>query len=132
MKLRCRTNSIRFRLRKSDVRSLMENSKLKDSIHFPNGTSFVYGIVLTDHETGTYCENNYMLIELKRSEIRNWVNSDDVSFQIKLSTIGDQTLSILIEKDFPCKHTGDDYDDTYHELQPEEYKMYRKDIVSMN
>jgi len=132
MKLRCRSNSIRFRLRKSDVKLLIENSKLKDSIHFPHGTSFVYGIVLTDHETGTYCENNCMFIELKRTEIRNWINSDDVSFRIEIPTIGDKTLSILIEKDFPCKHTGDDYDDTYHELQPEEYKMYRKEIISLN
>ena len=132
MKLRCIANSIRFRLRKSDVKLLIENSKLKDSIHFPNGTSFVYGIVLTDHETGTYCENKTMLVELNRSNVEEWINSNEVSLRISLPTLGGDVLSILIEKDFPCKHTGSDYDDTYHELQPEEYKMYRKDNMSIN
>lgn len=128
MKLRCIANSIRFRLRKSDIKLLKEKSKLKDSIHFPNGNSFVYGIILTDSKNGAYCENNYMFIEVNRSIVAKWINSDEVSLTIKLPTIGNKELSILIEKDFPCKHTKSDFNDTYHELQPEEHNMYRKTL----
>lgn len=132
MKLRCTTNSIRFRLRKSDVKLLLENFKLKDSIHFPNGVSFVYGLVLTNSEASTYCKNNCVIIEVNRSNIKSWVNSDDVSLSFEFPVFGNKILSILIEKDFPCKHTGDDFDDTYHELQPDEFKMYKNETFKMN
>jgi hypothetical protein len=129
MKLRCITNSIRFRLRKSDVQEFVEKKYISDSLLFPNGTSFEYGLKLTDNKSEATCSDNKIVIYVDKIKVEKWVNSEDVSLKLAMSTPKNTSLSILIEKDFPCKHTGDDFNDTYHELQPKEHRMYRKETI---
>ena len=123
MKLRCITNSIRIRLRKSDISKLKTTGELIDQIEFPNSRSFSYGIILIDNETTVSYEGDTMIIALNKSLCEKWMSNQEVSLEERIELSNSNTLHILIEKDFPCKHTGNDFEDTYHELQPVEHRM---------
>lgn len=132
MKLRCITNSIRLRLRKSDVKFLADNDRIRDWINFPNGVPFEFGIDVNHGNPSASFEDNCLLVTIPKNQIDQWIHTDEVSLAIELPTLDNGRLKILIEKDFPCKHTGDDFDDTYHELQPEEFKMHRQPKINTN
>lgn len=132
MKLRCISNSIRIRLRKSDVKTLLDESKLIDSLQFPNESKLEYGLILSQFENNVIYDTNTLIIYVNRRDAKGWADSQDVSLKFNLDLPNQSTLRVLIEKDFPCKHTGDDFEDTYHELQPEEHKMFRKETFSKN
>lgn len=127
MKLRCITNSIRIRLRKSDIQSLLSERKIIDEIHFPNNKKLSYGIALIDGPTYASYEEDDIIIYLNLSIGKEWMSNQDVSLQLNYELHNSKTLKLLIEKDFPCKHTGTDYEDTYYELQPEEHRMLKKE-----
>jgi len=126
MKLRCLTDSIRLRLRKSDIQLLRENSELTNSLNFPGQNNLSYGIRLTNENHSSAFDGNLLLVTLNSQLATKWMDSDIVSLAFKLTVDEGKQLAILIEKDFPCKHTGDDFEDTFHELQPDEFKMYKK------
>lgn len=126
MKLRCVTNSIRIRLRKSDIQLLRSKLVLEDHLNFPSQTRLTYGIHLIPDDHRVNLKENQMIVYVNEKKAIAWMDSEVVSLDFKIELGNDESLSILIEKDFPCKHTGADFDDTYHELQPEEFKMYRK------
>ena len=132
MKLRCISNSIRIRLRKSDVKVWQDESKLLDSLQFPNGSKLEYGLMLSEFENNVIYDAHTLIIYVNKREAKGWAESNEVSLTFNLDLPNQSTLRVLIEKDFPCKHTGDDFEDTYHELQPEEHKMFRKESFSRN
>ena len=115
MKLRCETNSLRIRIRKSELTELSEDGKLIESVQFPDGKKFTYNLVI--HDESDYVarfEDGNIWVQLPEEEARTWLESEQVSLSAELElTHSDTTLSILVEKDFPCKdrpdETGDDY-----------------------
>ena len=126
MKLRCVTNSIRLRLRKSDIHLLVKNSELMDYLSFPNNKKLEYGITITEANSGVDYHENKIMIQVNSKEAGAWINSNEVSLNFHLPTSSGEVLKVLIEKDFPCKHTGNDFEDTFYELQPEEHRMYKQ------
>jgi len=130
MKLRCVTNSIRLRLRKSDVSQLKKYNSLVDSLQFPGNKKWTFGISLTEENNNVEYNDDQLLVILNKQIALDWMNSNDVSLKFSLKIDQENDLTILVEKDFPCKHTGDDFEDTYHELEPAEASMYRASTQS--
>ena len=51
----------------------------------------------------------------------NWINSEEVSIEYQQAYGDGQYLHLLIEKDFPCRHTEEqDLQDTFFELAPKD------------
>lgn len=119
MKFRCVTNSIRFRLGKSDVETFKSNGVVDTSLEFGNHVRFCYRL-----STGSLSEpavefsDNCLTVSLPAEQGRHWADSDDeISLQFR-HPIGDgKYLDVLVEKDFPCKHGPEkENKDAFHEL----------------
>ncbi|MDX1943625.1 MAG: hypothetical protein SFU99_23865 [Saprospiraceae bacterium] len=112
MKLRCAENSVRLRLRKSDIELLKKQGFVREEVNFGASQMLSYELQIAKQIgiTATF-ENGRILVQIPENQYLNWVNSEQVSLE-KL-----HPLHILIEKDFPCKHTAtEDKEDTFYEL----------------
>ena len=123
MKVRCITNSIRIRLRKSDFKSLFIDKKVNLSLDFPNGQQLNYILRLSmTEDLNVNFDNNTLTISIPKVKARKWINSDEVSLTKTFALEKDKTLSLLLEKDFPCRHTQQEKrEDTFYELVPKEF-----------
>ena len=122
MKLRCSENSIRLRLRKSEIEKLKEVHTLKENVQV--GLSvFSYGIGKTDAATvhATF-EDGCILLHVPEEEMLQWINdAEQVSVSVKQLLKNGQHLSILIEKDFPCINRPEENKaDTFQQLATNE------------
>jgi hypothetical protein len=115
MKLRLEGNSIRLRVRKSDLGALENEGICRETLVFPNNVVFNYQL-LTDSKTETvYTElsADTLSVVLPLSIATNWLLSDEVGIEATLES----GLFILVEKDFPCKdRPNEDKKDTFFEL----------------
>ena len=115
MKLRLEGNSIRLRVRKSDLIKLQKEGVITETLLFPNNTRFNYQLI-TDTNADTIdarlsAEGMTVLIPL--SIATTWLHSDAVGLEQTLNS----GLFILIEKDFPCTdRPWEDTSDTFFEL----------------
>jgi len=118
MKLRCTNNSIRLRLRKSDIGELAKNQKISETVFFGNNTSFYYTLVLADiDKLKAKFSNNNIFIIIPKNEGESWINSDQVGIDKSIELENNESLHILIEKDFPClDRDHEDKSDTFEEL----------------
>jgi hypothetical protein len=115
MKLRLEGNSIRLRVRKSDLIKLQKEGSIKEGLLFPNNCAFNYQLI-TDKNAETIdaqLSAEAITVSIPLSMATNWLNSDAVGLEHTL----DSGLFILIEKDFPCTdRPWEDTSDTFFEL----------------
>ncbi len=115
MKLRLEGNSIRLRVRKSDLIKLQKEGVLTEQLVFPNGLHFQYQLI-TDNSAETIdaqLSATTMTVSIPLSMATDWLNSDAVGLEHTLNG----GLFILIEKDFPCTdRPWEDTSDTFFEL----------------
>ena len=118
MKLRCTTNSIRIRLRKSDIDVLKNKEIVEDQIQFPGSDLLRYAVCISDSaELYASFVNNEILVYIPKKMAINWIESNQVSLENHINSLEKRGLSILIEKDFPCLDREDaDRSDTFWEL----------------
>ncbi len=112
MKLRCAKNSVRLRIRKSDIDQLRAEGFVQESVYFNENQILTYTLKIThiSNIRGVF-ENGHILIEIPQQQAYQWMDSEQVGLESR------QPLHILIEKDFPCKHTStEDQADTFYEL----------------
>ena len=117
MKFRCISNSIRFRVRKSDLETLQAQGFVEESFRFGSGIIFRFRLEYSDlSELKARFEEGCISVLLPGGQAREWIASEEVAIE---QHIGE--LQILIEKDFPCRHTSEaNREDTFHELAPED------------
>jgi hypothetical protein len=115
MKLRLEGNSIRLRVRKSDLIKLQKEGAITESLVFPNNLNFNYAL-RTDGNAETIdaqLSAAAMTVSIPLSMATTWLNSDAVGLEHTLES----GLFILIEKDFPCTdRPWEDTSDTFFEL----------------
>jgi len=118
MKLRIRENTIRLRLKRSEVDHLAGGKSIVEHTQFP-GTRLTYRLDVADEgPSAVSFDQGNLAVRLPMSEVRQWAQSDQVSILAEQSVAGSQTLSLLVEKDFKCLSPGhhrpdEDDDDTY-------------------
>ncbi|HMO38483.1 MAG TPA: hypothetical protein PKC76_00565 [Saprospiraceae bacterium] len=116
MKLRCTHNSLRLRLRKSDIAQLQSEGFVQERVTFGAGQTLTYRLqIAAVPALSALFENGCICVQIPTPEAQRWMDSEQVGLE------NDQLLHILVEKDFPCRHTEEsDREDTFYELAPEE------------
>lgn len=115
MKLRLEGNSIRLRVRKSDLIKLQNEGTITESLVFPNSLFFKYQLMtdINAEAIDAQLSAEAMTVSIPLSIATNWLNSDAVGLEHTLNG----GLFILIEKDFPCTdRPWEDTSDTFFEL----------------
>lgn len=102
MKIRIEDNSVRYRLRRSEVDTLAEKGRLWATTQFPDGT-FTYGLCseagLLDLRASQ--EDGKIVLYIPEEWIAEWPASSRVGFEARIELNG-KILHLLIEKDFVC------------------------------
>ena len=118
MKLRIRDDTIRLRLKRSEVDRIVAGASIVEETHFP-GSVLTYRLDVTENnDISASFDNGSVVINLPKSKLADWAGTDKVSLSAeqKLSDTG--PLSLLIEKDFNCLEPGhhrdcEDDEDTF-------------------
>lgn len=123
MKLRTTHNSIRIRIRKSELALLAEKGKIEESINFGNQVVFRFGLFIDKQMNNVEAnlKDNYLLLSIPQEMAATWISSNQVGIEATNPISDTETLHLLIEKDFPClDREEEDKSDTFWELAPAE------------
>ena len=103
MKIRIEDNSIRLRLRRSEVRRLRDEGRITAYTPMPEGR-FEYALELSESCQALHASKTAegILIALPAADGRGWDTSPRVGFEHNLSLSDGGTLHLLVEKDFVC------------------------------
>lgn len=124
--MRCVQNSIRLRLRKSEIEELGKGETIIEEVGFPGETpSLSFSLKIADEVTAIEASfaDHQIHITIPLAQTSDWINSNQVGLETFLPLKNPQQLHILIEKDFPCKDREDeDKSDLFGDLVQEEVK----------
>jgi len=118
MKLRFDHQSIRLRLRKSDVEKLTQERFIVETVQFPTG-SLVYRLELSDAAETILAmiRENTITVSLPAQRAMAWAETEIVGIYSTFAIDQENSLDLIIEKDFPCKHDSEEViADTFEEL----------------
>lgn len=122
MKLRTTHNSIRIRIRKSEIEALKAEGQVVERIRFPLGTLLQFALQIDEKEEKVTAglEDNFLKVSIPKREAEAWMNSNQVGIEKHIPVLENEELHLLIEKDFPClDRPEEDKSDTFWELAPE-------------
>jgi len=104
MKIRIRENSLRIRITQSELKELLAGNKVVSSIQFPNETQLTYGLSPVNNEsTSIQYRENIISIQIGTLDMETMAEEQSVGVQ-SIHNTGEQSLDLLIEKDFTCLH----------------------------
>lgn len=115
MKLRIKGNSLRLRLTKSEVGKLCTAGYLEERISF-GGNELIYSLQSTEtfKEIKADYSGNKISVAIPSSFIKDWEINDIISLDTGKNLNDQESLYILIEKDFQClDKTTEDQSDNY-------------------
>lgn len=119
MKLRTTKNSIRIRIRKSELKTLQNENKISEAINFGGGVALTYFLKVdssVERLTADF-NNNKLVVSIPKNQADEWFQTELVGLEIENPLDNDEQLHILIEKDFPClDRPEEDKSDTFQEL----------------
>lgn len=103
MKIRIEDNSVRFRLRKSEVDQLAASGSLCARTVFAEGT-FEYCLLSGPSDTDLTASfgQGRIAIRIPAAWVKQWPASSQVGFENTLFLEGGTRLHLLVEKDFVC------------------------------
>ena len=102
MKIRIKGDTIRFRLTKTEVATLCTKGYVEEITHFGEQV-FKYAIQrkkIKSLEAGY--QDHTILIGISDQLIKGWEINETVGFETSISVDANNTLHLLIEKDFVC------------------------------
>lgn len=124
MKIRCEHNSIRYRLRKSEIAQLRAEGCVRTSAQFPGGVVLAWELLVDNQAQAVHGRfaDGVVQVVLPTEVAAHWMDSNDVSVEYFQSLDGSgNTLHLLVEKDFPCKdRPWEDGTEFFAELRGEE------------
>lgn len=118
MKFRIRGDTIRLRLKRSEVARLAAGDSIVEETHFPESVLTYRLDVSENNAISANFDNGSIAVTVPKSKVLDWAGTDDVSLQAYQKLPGTGSLSLLIEKDFSClepsHHRGsEDDEDTF-------------------
>ena len=122
MKLRITHNSIRIRIRKSELKQLAQERLVEETVNLGHQIIFKFalGIDEVSSQIQASLSGNYLQLSLPLTVAQVWINSNEVGLEVNQTISETDTLHLLIEKDFPClDRPEEDKSDTFWELVPE-------------
>ncbi len=109
MKLRLKSDTVRFRTTRSEVGTLISTGRLEEKIEFAEGSgSFTYAIVLESSASavGIQHASSTITLVVPAAEARSWAQSDAVGIYATVEgRVG--PLDLILEKDFACLDRSD-------------------------
>ncbi len=115
MKLRIKGNSLRLRLSKTDVQQLADTGRVSDKISF-GVEQLMYSLRSADNieQPEASFSLNHIIILVPAKFVAGWPGNNTIGIDAIQNTGNNETLSILIEKDFQClDETTEDQSDNY-------------------
>ncbi len=121
MKLRIKTDDIRFRLSRTDVNDLVTKGYLEDNISFGTASLlFAVKETISPTITVTFVSDTITLF-LPQHMVAELADTDKVGFETNAGE-----LHILVEKDFTClENVAEDQSDNYPNPLAEKYNEQR-------
>lgn len=118
MKIRIHGNSIRYRLTRSEVKTLSETGVLTAETRFGSGTTPVFIYALEAAEGLTQLQATFdggrITLLMPAAAAANWYDEERVGFENQVEVAPGVSLHLLLEKDFAClDNTGEDQSDNY-------------------
>lgn len=103
MKIRIKSNSIRFRLTKTEVSNLATNGYLEEQTIFPVN-KFVYALKAAEEATelSATISNNHITMFVPAAFLKDWPQNNLVGIETNMPVAEAKTLYLLLEKDFVC------------------------------
>lgn len=95
MKLRITQESVRFRLKQAEVKSLQQGATLWERC--PIGSGSLAFSVVSGNGFQAELAGNELALTLPHADVQKWANSDSVSL-----TYREPLTTYLVEKDFRC------------------------------
>ncbi|WP_339793241.1 hypothetical protein [uncultured Imperialibacter sp.] len=113
MKLRTRGNSIRLRLEQHEIKNLVTQGAITESIAFAPNQSFKYTLAASTNGefVGKY-QNGEIRIEIPLSLAKSWSESEEEGIYQTLNANTDFEIKLAVEKDFQCLHKRPEEDET--------------------
>ena len=113
MKLRIKGNSLRLRLTQSEVAQFAEKGEVVESIGFGNAAQLDYALRQSDsEEIRAQFGSNRIEVIIPKKIAENWTTTDQVGFENEVPINEEDSLSILVEKDFNCLKPRPNEDET--------------------
>jgi len=116
MKIRILENSLRLRLKQSEVKQLAEEGSVNQVIEFGVQTALHYTLEKSASETiKASFSDSRIVVEVPHILAENWAQSNEVSLSETMSIGENKILKVLIEKDFKCLtiRPGEDESDMF-------------------
>ena len=106
MKLRIHKNSLRLRLGPSEIARLLASGRIEETIHFApaEGAQLTYALELSPalaNDLSVRYAPREIAVLVPRAQAQQWADGDAVGIGGRID-IGDNTVEILVEKDFAC------------------------------
>ena len=111
MKLRIRGNSIRLRLLRGEVAQFSATGAVSETVNFGQ-LSLIYTLRASGAASKISAKfaNNEIIITVPDALARDWAESNEIGFEAEQLISANETLKILVEKDFVCLDRPDDAD----------------------
>lgn len=119
MKLRILGDSLRLRLSQSEVKRFASTGHVEQTIRFGGDASMTYALESDDEISRLHAsfEGSTITVRVPSVMAQQWSQSDQVSLKDTQSLNGDESLALLVEKDFKCaipRPGEEDYDGFEH------------------
>jgi hypothetical protein len=104
MKLRIRGDSIRLRLTRTDLATLIEKGTVGESMRMSPNANFEYRLTADRQLNVAHVTLSAGVLEVRlpRDQIGRWADSNDVGIETRQANGSESGLLVLVEKDFPC------------------------------
>lgn len=115
MKIRIKGASVRFRLTKTEVSTIVHKGYLEDYTPFPVH-AFIYALEKTDNgnELSATFEDHKLTMKVPATMLKNWDINDVITHENDMPLNDTESLHLLLEKDFVClDNTDEDQSDNY-------------------
>ncbi len=117
MKLRIQGNSLRLRVSRSEVARFSETGRIAETIRFASQPEAVLTYALESSADAAAIavlwQPQLVAVLIPPTAAREWAEGDEVGLYGDCS-VGEQTLSVSVEKDFACLDRSDaDNSDTF-------------------
>ncbi len=130
MKLRILDNSLRLRLDRRDLLELLREGRAERNIDFGQSV-LIYALHAVPQVSlirATLCSNRIdVYVDAKRAG--SWARSDAASL-VDTQRSGAKELTLLVEKDFPCHHSG--VQDSQEKFTPDSMNVEVGTAASVN
>jgi hypothetical protein len=128
VKLRLQYNSIRFRLKRSEVEQFARTGRVEEKIISGSSDNQMFGYVLESTEKVSSLKATVrpgaIIVRVPPEAVTRWSSTDQISIEGEQAVDNQTSLRILIEKDFACiDGTDEENTDTFPNPLAEERKL---------